>query len=199
MQYRLRTLLIVLALGPIAAACEASGADRVDAQRVKEIVTLIESMPLWVFTPLVPDDSTPVAELAAALDRAERASRIEQAMEAVAKYRIDEIRSAVQQVAASRIESKDERLFVLNNFLFDIPEKVTSKSPAWKYVIAGYVPNPATDEDSTHSPWVARQNGTYRHATKAVGFTRFGRPYPAVEAFDAYQKHFGLRPTLIRQ
>jgi hypothetical protein len=240
MRYRLRTLLILLALGPplvagvwwgirprpsifdtdvttgpvgsmeleirpelrdgFVAGAEAAPASALvsratlsladeDPQdlRVKEIVDLIASMPDWPFTPVVANkDRT---------ERAEASARqIEAIAHSIASYDDREIREAFRRVAAKGGGGSSQRLFILNQFLFAIPEDVPRESPVRNYLLAGYLALPESAASSNSWPWTRDEEGNWKFSIRAHGIQRMGPPYPALDIFDGFSKEFGRRP-----
>jgi hypothetical protein len=178
-------LVMLVGLTPMLMAAD----EVANKRRVAEVKELIEGMPHWPFAPLIADKgSTERAAL--------KAKEIENAATAIAKYDLEEIREAVRQIESEPNEiRRSEQLFIVNQFLFDVPLTVAPDSKHYKYFSAGFIGMPKSVMTSRSWPWEARVDGTLRFSTKAHGITRMGPPYPALEVFDHFRKHFGARKS----
>lgn len=169
-----------------AAATSCYGDERIREERVVAIVNLIDAMPDWPFSPVVED-------LPASIQAASDAKAMETTAHSIAGYDTEEIREAVRRVAANKSDRNQERLFILNQFLFEIPEKVANDSAVRSYLAAGYLATPQSVMVSSGWPWIRDENGDLRFCVKAHGIHRMGRPYRALRTFDILHGEFGRR------
>jgi len=155
-----------------------------------EVVALIESMPTWV-------------KLHSWEKQEKEQAQIEAAIRKIAGYDTDVIRSAEEfYLAADRGATIDRtgQLYILNKFLFDLPEKVRLDSPA-SNDFGGWWMNrpihrdPRNPEDvgevSMRWPWSENAQGAWRLTGRSNIFS--GPPYQALQAFDFYRETYGRR------
>ena len=153
--------------------------------RAKEMIDLVKKMPEWPFSPGIPD-----AEDQA---RAEAEAReVENVAATIAQHELDDIRAAMKQLALRHDAKIDAKLFILNQYLFDIPEKVKYGSIEDRLTRHSYFGLPPSVMTSKIWPWEL-ENGQVRFGTKGLGYMYMGPPYEAVETFDQFRKHFGRR------
>jgi len=156
--------------------------------RIDEVKALISRFPEWPFVPLVANEKRTTEAKA-------KAREIESIAEKISRYDVAEIRQAISELAKdAERDGVSERLFFINQFLFAIPDRVAPGSPHNKYLNAGFAALPESAMTSHTWPWEQGNGRRLRFSVKAHGVSRMGEPYPALEVFDYYRKHFGLRP-----
>lgn len=180
--------LAICAYFGVVISCACEGAN---TRRVGEIVALIDSMPSWPFSPVVPDAAASADAIANAGQMEAIAHRI------IHTYDVHEIREAMRVVAAGHSSKKEQRLFILNQFLFDIPGNASKNPRLREYMLSGFLATPRTVMTSRSWPWIPDEAGKLRFCIEAHGITRMGRRYSALEVFDAFQREFGVRPTSV--
>jgi len=170
-------------------------------QPTTEVVRLLEDMPSW---PDVVLGKKPPYD--AETQRA--VQRLEQTMRRIAAYDLDTIREAImafQQMhpwAGVGGTKQHAKLFLLNKFLFDLPETLRRDSPHIPYVVSGWWGMPETgtprrpkpdDRVYVRWPWKAGPDGQYHLAPLARLSIYMGPPYDALKKFDYLRKHFPRR------
>lgn len=143
----------------------------------------------------------------------EERAEIERAVKEIAQYDLDTVRSAVAYYQqeyrgdlSTRIPGKGTgwapgKLFLLIQYLFNLPEKVTRASPYWRFFgswtmpFSGDVRHPKTsDSVDLRWPWLSDSSGRWQLVGRFVCY--IGEEYDALGAFDFYRKHFG--PRIVR-
>jgi hypothetical protein len=147
---------------------------------VQIVVKILEQMPDWTTFSL---NKTHARERAA----------IEEGVRRVANYDLDTIRTAMAIYDTADAPGAMGKLFVLNRYLFNLPEEVPTRSPHSQAFGGGWLGQPAKEDAvSLRWPWSIDAEGTWRLTGQFGGF--MGPPYDALGAFDYYRKHFGKRP-----
>lgn len=184
----LTTAVVLACLSP--AICES--ADEMDP--VKELEGIIARMPDWPLLPIVPD---PKADG----DARQSAQELEQAVHRIHTYDLDAVRQAI--VLIQRRGDSQFKLFALNRFLFELPDKVERRSEHFIPLLRGApaqmpitgergYPLP-TDRANTLWPWERDSMGRLRFGLRRDALTRLGPPYDTVEQFDYCREKFGPR------
>ncbi len=202
MCYRPELLVVVLVWAAVLVFAPSCTPERPDDSRptqgnggaaVDEVVQMLVDMPAW-------------GSFSVYGDYGEEEAEIERVARAIAAYDLDVIRAAFQRYGDQEWAEPggagmwaDTKLYVLNKFLFDLPETVRRDSPHFRpfggwggLPITGdpLQPDPS-DEMSMRWPWSEDESGTWRLTGRYGG--SMGPPYLAMEAFDFYRKEFGRR------
>jgi hypothetical protein len=180
---------VIVAVGGIDLwpASDSQGGEPTGEKNVAEIKGLILELPEWPFVPVFEDKEKQAAA-------AHAAEKIEGIVGEVSKQRVERIRAAVHEIESTSKDSRDlERLFILNQYLFAIPDRVVGGSSHRRYLLAGYTAMPESVMKTNSWPWEIDDAGNLRFGTAAHGIRRMGPPYPATEVFDYVLKEFGLR------
>jgi hypothetical protein len=143
-------------------------------ERVNRIIDLVNRCPDWT---TIGDDEQRRHQLMTTLDD-------------VSKNDIDDLRSVMAhyQRCPEDNEAAVSTLFLLNRYLFAVPEIAPISSPCF----GGWLGVP---HDSTHVnllwPFSFDTNGHLVLSASYRGYN--GRPYRALDEFNYFQKAFGLR------
>lgn len=193
-------LMCLLLVPPLSThAVVATQSDAANAQAVEEIIADIDKMPSW---PLLPWKPTK----AKSEHVQQQAAKLEEIALNIATYPSADIREALAQYTSiirdkKREAGKYEALFIINKFLFDIPEFVTWGSPGMTSLHAGWgapllgdckVPKP-TDRVLARWPWFSDESGRWHFKTECRLLIYSGPPYDPVRHFDALLTTFGRR------
>ena len=154
-------------------------------ERTKEIITLTKKMPAWPFRPGILRDEERLARAKG------DALEVEKVAASIAKYELDDIREAMKELALLDDHEIEEKLFILNQYIFDIPEQVKLGSTADLVSRHGYVGLPVSEKTPIW-PWHL-EGERLRFGIESHGYMRMGPPYEAVKKFDALRKQFGRR------
>ena len=168
------------------AGCTENGGEGEEGDSIAAVVSLLEEMPHWAL--LSPDQR-----------HTKKWREIELTVRTIAEYDLDVIRAAM---ATFSVESRygEGKLYVINKYLFDLPETVRRDSPHFPYIAGEWSGLPITgdsfnprpsDEVSARWPWRQEEDGTWRLTGTFAGY--FGAPYDALAAFDYYRENFGRR------
>jgi hypothetical protein len=191
----------LLALLAATQAKVATQSDAVNPEAVAAVIAEIDKMPTW---PALPWKSTNADR-----ERAQqRATKLEDAALSIANYSSADIREALAQYNnlirdKKREWDKDRALFIINKFLFDIPEFVAWGSPEMASLRLGgcrFLGDPkapqATDQVLARWPWFSDEAGRWHFIIERSTLTfRSGPPYDPVTHFDALLATFGRRAT----
>ena len=190
---------ILLVLLSTTYAMVTTQSDDVNAKAVEEIIAEIDKMPSWPLLPWKPTNA----------DRQhvqQQAAKLEDIALNIAKHSSVDVREALAQYnnmirEEKREWNKDRALFIVNKFLFDIPEFVTWVSPEMTSLHAGWgapllgdrkVPQP-TDRVLARWPWFSDESGRWHFKTECRLLIYSGPPYDPVRHFDALLTTFGRR------
>lgn len=161
--------------------------------RMNLIMGDLEDMPNWMVGP-PPSKSLEVRE------------QIEFDVEQIADEETADIREAVAKYSEIHshyglLSTAKQKMFLLNKYLFNLPERVRLDSPHLQFLGAGWGPVPffgnrekpqPSDGYDYRWPWSAGEDGVWR--LTGVPEYYMGPDYDAVAAFDYYLKVFGRRP-----
>jgi len=198
-----RVLLGLLVVSAILSGCERVAKVHrqpgipVDGDSVKAIVALLEEMPGWKSLSGKPECHV------------ER-SKIEATVRQVAAYDLDEIRAAIECYDRESWEANNGvissaaqgKLYLLTNYLFDLPETVRRDSPHFRVFGGGWIGLPISGDQfnpkesdlmSIRWPWSVDANGNWKLTGEFGGF--LGPPFQPLTAFDYWRKAFGKRRT----
>jgi len=182
---------------PVVSAGRAAGGDVAEERRQasQQIVRLLEQMPSW------PGQHEPDAQ--------RKAQRIEQIMRRIAAYDSDTIREGMAAFVEKHVRPShwyqgtgEEKLFLLNKFLFELPETLPRNSPHIPYTTCGWWTNPESrtlhgpdteDWPYVRWPWTAGPDGEYQLVLAGRIIIHFGLPYDGLRHFDYLRKHFSRR------
>ena|ERR1041384_3360545 len=146
----------------------------------EKVVELIESSPEWSEIP--------------ADDEASRSKIIEK-MRGVAKYDLDTIRSAIEQYLSKKEQSEGgndvasmSRLYVLNRYLFDVPDKV----PMGERRFGSFFGIPH-DSQSVNEMWPLSVDDKGKLALTGSFKGYFGEEYLPLQEFDYFKEKYGPR------
>lgn len=143
----------------------------------KTLITALENSPAW-----------------SDLEGEGDATKLLVACETIADYDTAKIRSAVQTLMRDRSGttgdyiSKISRLYVLNRFLFDVPEFISND----EYEVFGYWNSP-TRGDIVNVLWPLSVDSDGSLALTGRHGAFFGPGYDALGEFDYFHKRFGRR------
>jgi hypothetical protein len=193
MRYRLRTLLIVLAVGPaFLLVCRGENArcsKPSTSDDVSRIVALLNAMPRWPTLPVSktrPDYAERREQAIAA------AKKIEEISSVIATFALDDIRAAYAKYDG---RNHSEALEIVSRYLFAIPDKPAPGSEEERMANYRHAMPLLTDESKpgTSFPWVANEKGQLHFSVECTGFIGFGPLRNPLKAFDYYRMHFGAR------
>lgn len=144
-------------------------------QLVQEVISKIQEMPVWTNIP--PDKSVD-------------SDKIMEVLHEIDQYGSEVIREAITAYYNSTGSLEDMgRLLLLNKFLFNLPEWVSSNSYR---PFGGWFGVPEEhDRVNLLWPFTLTENGSLVLARRFEGY--MGEAYLAIEAFDYYLKTFGRR------
>jgi hypothetical protein len=119
------------------------------------------------------------------------AAQLAAVMAATDDQSLDNTRAALEKFRRSKKNYDDEKGFMINQYVFEIPRE---GDPESKHVVPcfvvlkpkGYILNESW-------PWVKSEDGSIKCELLPVGLIRNGPPYAVLEVFDSYRKHFGRR------
>jgi hypothetical protein len=132
-------------------------------------------------------------------ENSQERQQIKDAARRISTYDLDLIRLAFERRMKNN-PLEFGKLFVLNKYLFNLPDAIRRDSPHFQFFGGGWVGMPMTgdpnkrndsDELSLRWPWSVDDDGKWQLTGKFGGFN--GPPYDALAAFDYYGKQFGKR------
>ncbi len=164
-----------------------SADEKID-EKVGEVVRILTDMPDW-------------SALGVSDEYAVERRQIEEAVRRIAAYDLDTIRAAEQLYRSSPPMwlGGAAKLFVLNKFIFSLPQTVRRASPHFR-LFGGWMGGPIsgdpydprdTDEMDMRWPWEADASGEWRLVGRFSGF--MGPTSDSLGEFDYYRQHFGKR------
>ena len=169
------------------------------AQEVGEIIALLEKMPGWPALPAIGNFHRNGLAW-------EKAVTLEKTVRKIAQYDLDSVREAIKQyrdlIRAEHRPGGDDNLFILNRYLFDLPQAVRRDSKHFRHFLIGWRGMPRTgdpktpkpsDEFSVRWPWKEGKDGRWHFELKRMLLIYMGPPYRPLERFDYFRKHFGPR------
>lgn len=169
---------LVLLLGAMCPAMPIAAAE----PRSKEVQALLEELPMWPMRPFVEDDGEQ--------ERRAAAARFEAIAGRLDDYNLDEIRAGLALYTESPAY-RPELAFVAIQYVFEVPKRV---DPLFKHVRPSFsVMGTSLNELPESWPWRKAKNGKMTFEILSIGLVRNGPPYPALEVFDTYRKHFPRR------
>ncbi len=174
-------------VGPPAQLDDGEPPQAEDDRPVEEVLALIDEMPDWASTASGDED---VVE------------RIDSAARRIAAYPTATIRAAFVQCRedVGGQSAYERKLYVLNQFLFDLPRTVRRDSPHFSATGGPWLGAPVSgaerdpqpsDEADMRWPWAADAEGVWRLTGRFFGY--FGASYNYLRAFDYYSANFGRR------
>ena len=166
-----------------------------------EIIALLQAMPSWERFSVFCEEN--------AYDR-ERA-QIEATIRRIASYDLDAVRrvlgyyyglldSGDGRAAEYPMPDFESKVFILNQFLFQLPKTVRRDSPHFRFFCGGWMGWPisgesgdpkASDEMDCRWPWSEDRSGRWHLTGQFLGY--MGSIYRGDEPFDYFQKEFGRR------
>jgi len=169
---------------------------------VAAIVQLITQMPRWPIN----KGGDPNVEQSPK-------SRIEYSVFSISRYDLGDIRDALQMYIAlsespdNDILDKQHKIFIVNRYIFDVPEIVRRDSPHWAFVFTGddgmprtmRVRNEPQPDDTINAlwPWSKDASGRLHLTGVGRGYTGAVTPSLRLKEFDYYRKTFGRRPNIL--
>jgi hypothetical protein len=161
--------------------------------KYNDVVDIIDSMPFWPAESANPKYDRNDTILKNIMD-------IEKKMEIISKYKLTDIRKALIEISKRDRQGDEEKMFILNKYLFNIPKTIKRDSNHFTKFLDGWDRIPITgdryhpqktDELSARWPWEEGADGKWHLIGR--DHIRNGMPYNAVEKFDYYKKEFGKR------
>ena len=164
-------------------------------EKEQHIVDLIVGMPSWATVPYGRGEREEIAKM-------------EQAIQEIASYDLDTIRTALVYYCLVGFEHEDHnhatfdrdcKTLLLNKFLFNLPLTVRRDSPhdttfggSWGIPDPGSAAKPMPfDQIPIRWPWSETEPGTWHITARLNGC--MGEQYQPIVAFDYYRKNFGKR------
>lgn len=173
---------------------------------IAEIRRLLEAMPDWPPFVFIPNR--------ASREKEEKIVRsIEDTMRRIARYPSGSIRAAMKELhqkytlgtRGTRGLDVDAKLFLLNKYLFDLPETVRRDSRHFAYFLTGWAGMPMTGDPNTPKdsdkafvrwPWRAGRDGQWHLTGRTTIY--MGPPYRPLRMFDYFRREFGRRKVVRR-
>ena len=213
---RLCCLLLVAAL----LGCDKKKSDSADAppptgylrSDVRQVIVQLQTMPAWNWLPNSAHDS---------MCRDECYERYwqqvsEACMEQIAVHDIETIRAGVKRYLegaryATGVANDQElsKIFVLNSYLFDLPEVMAWEDAVELDCVDGYWGRPflgddrrnpkASDKVLTRWPWSVNDRGEWRLTGRYRPMGGSFPKYNALTVFDGLAERYGKRDTVGRQ
>jgi hypothetical protein len=149
---------------------------------VKEVEALIKGIPAW--SKLSPSD-----------EKGRR--KVMAAMKKLSQYDLNVLRKAMENFIAKKRQSRGgydvddmSRLFILNRYLFNVPDKVPIGAPHF-----GAFAGVPSDAHSVNDLWPLSFDASGKLILSGNFAGYFGDDYLALEEFDHFAKKYGARHT----